>query len=280
MVLALLLTGCASGNALPPAGSNPTTTPVEPSAAPGTSTPPGFAPVDTGFPVTATPRPIVMPGGRLGLLGDFSEAQREAARRHAFKLSTTVQAPQTPGPQEIFLPTGEKVTTRVIDAAEAYQAMTSLPDDPTAIEIVEIERIKATVTTDRGRIDIPAWSFHLAGGGEVTWPAIDPSLFWNPDNLKATTLGNGAIAQGSTLTVVLPDAPAPCPGHQPATNEAVAVESDLSVTLSVKTVGDPGECVRTQEVKTKKYKIELSKPVGNRLVLDTGGGVFDVATAP
>ncbi|MEU5693632.1 hypothetical protein [Actinosynnema sp. NPDC020468] len=270
LVLAVLLAGCGASAQQPGAG---TATPSDPTQASEETTVPGIAPKDTGFPIDAKPRPIVLVGSPLVVdKGFHTDAEKADVGRGGFTFVGT--PPKTPDPQDVQLPDGQ-VKLSLISALDAVRAM-SVEQVDNPVKLVKAEEGTYEFLSDRGKLALPSWRFTTESGTELVWPAPVPEAFWGMGINQPSTSAPSATESGSTLEVVMESAPSPCPGDQPATAEPVVHESDKSVIVSVKINGEVGDCPRDLALHTQAYQVKLAKPLGARLLLDTGGGVVPV----
>ncbi|MFE2755278.1 hypothetical protein ACFXGA_25075 [Actinosynnema sp. NPDC059335] len=269
LALALLAAGCAARgeSALPDL--------PEQRAMPGA---PGrtAGPDPASFPVTASPRPIVLIGSPPALVRTAgSEQEKVAAGSGRFTFGGV--EPPTPGPVSVRLPDGP-ATFPVIGVREALTAMSADGRDGDPLEFVAVELGTAEFPTDRGRRELPAWRFSTALGSVWAWPAITPDAFWRLGEV-GFALDQGAVADGRQLEVQLPAPAPPCPGEEPTVLEPVVEEGATAVKVGVRTVsGGGGSCVRDAMYRSQTYTVTLAEPLGARLLVDDNGGVFAVAT--
>ncbi|MEU4740170.1 hypothetical protein AB0G02_06835 [Actinosynnema sp. NPDC023658] len=229
VVGALVTAGCAATAASTlSVGSDPT--------AP-THLPAQYAPPQPGdFPVTATPRPIVL----------FSP----------------------PGPASVPLP-GGPATLPLIDVGAAVDAMSEGGREGPPQELVSAELSTAAYLTDRGPLELPVWKFRTAWGSDRMWPAVTPEAFWKGAEQSRMTFG-ATTSDGLELRVRFPEPSPPCPGEAPAVTEAVVTERPTVVEVRLRTVsGGGGTCVHAAILRgTKSYTVKLTEPLGARLLMD------------
>ncbi len=259
LALLLVLAGCATGR--PDSGAL-----VEI---------PGSAPA-VDFPVTASPRPIVVIGPILEVVDGFrNNEEKTGSLNGVYELAGPL--PNTPEATPVTLPDGP-VTLPFIGVDEALRAMSEpkagAGTRPT-MKLVSAEFGTADFHTDRGRWALPAWRFTTEAGSVVAWPALPRTAFWKPGEVRPA-ITSGPASGSDELTVTLPAPPAPCSGDAPARNEPVLHETDNVVSVGVRTIGTVGECPRTLALITQPYQVKLAKPLGNRLLVDEAGGVIVV----
>lgn len=261
LAVAAVLTGCgANHDSASPAPLSTSPTPVD-------------------FPVTAKPRPVVLLGSRVEVVDGYRSGEEKlGAAEGGFEFVGT--PPATPEPATVTLPDGP-ARLSFVSAADALQAISAPPrgkgQQNAPVRLVGAEFGTAEFTTDRGRWALPAWRFTTEAGSVVATPALAPDLFWRLGEVRpaVTTSATGA---GTDLTVSMPKAPEPCPGDEPARNEPVVTESETSVTVTVRTIGEVGDCPRTLALVVQPYEVKLTEPLGNRLLVDGQGGVVAVTT--
>ncbi|WP_433264484.1 hypothetical protein ACQPZF_35210 [Actinosynnema sp. CS-041913] len=284
LALAVLLTGCATANH------------SEGRQAPSAAPPPA------DFPVSASPRPIVLIGPMLEVVDGFRDGDEKlGSASGAFEFAGLL--PATPEPAAVTLPDGPTTVT-FIGPADALRAMaaqaggpkatppgttplfTTGPDTappnptpaPPAVKLVAAEFGAAEFPTDRGPWTLPAWRFTTEAGSVVAWPALPPAAFWKPGEVRPAIVSGPATGGGTELTVTMASPPYPCLGDEPARNEPVVAETDTAVTVTLRTIGEVGDCPRTLALMTEPYQVKLAKPLGNRLLVDDQGGVIAVTT--
>ncbi|MEV0681915.1 hypothetical protein AB0I60_35880 [Actinosynnema sp. NPDC050436] len=236
--------------------------------------------VGTTFPVARSPRPVVVIGDLVQVVGGLRGEDKVDVL--AGRLDFTGQHADAPPAAPVTLPDGAQATLPLIGSADALSALTrprttTTPSTPPS-KLVAVEFGTAEFPTDRGPWTAPAWLFTTEAGSVLAWPAPEPGAFWRPGEVRPAVTTGEASTNDRELVVSMPSAPSPCPGDEPARNEAVVRESADTVTVGVRTVGHVGECARTLAVTTQPYRVRLADPLGGRLLVDQDGGVVAVTT--
>ncbi|HEX6685705.1 MAG TPA: hypothetical protein VF062_23215 [Candidatus Limnocylindrales bacterium] len=214
------------------------------------------------FPVDADPRPLVLIGDPVSSVQGFSTDNG--------KLAFTMGRIDPDG----------KVPP---EAAEAFSVLTeakqAAPPEVQPIKVISAVKGTAAFFTDRGAKQFPAWTFELTESlGPVAVLAV------KPDFTSGHALSNAKVsADGMTLTVPMAKASEPCPGEARITYEAESLESATAVAVGLKPVtgevapGETGNCAHDLVYRTADYTIRLSKPLGNRVLVDASGNVLPVS---
>jgi hypothetical protein len=237
-----------------------------------------------GFPVRATPRPIVALGE--GIVLDPAGGFRTAAQKTAYEEGRFVL--------RAALPVGPATFGRyhVVSAATAYRRLRGdSVNDHEQVPPLIVTRAKpgtATFVTDRGRIRLPAWRFFFDG---VAQPAevlalASPELFVAPPLHRFGPPGPGNSvedsakegAPGDRIEISFPGA---LPGTGPceANYRASAVAGERAVAVTITTIMAPvgsGQACPAIAV-TRTVTLHLARPLGARvLVSATDGGAIPV----
>ncbi|ROP40471.1 hypothetical protein [Saccharothrix texasensis] len=236
----------------------------------GSDLPASVAPVAVDFPATAAPRPIVLFQPKLVTVEWQGLEEEKAATGYRF----TGVEPPTPGPTSVVLPDGP-ATLPLISVRDAVAALPGGGRDG-EVELVSAELGTAAFTTDRGRLELPAWRFRSSFGSVYAWPAVTPEAFWKRGE-EIIGSHHARTTDGVRLEVELGAPPTPCRGDAPAVKEPVVTETETSVVIGVRTTGPVGECARTAIYVPRYYPVTLAKPLGSRvLVFEEDGGIIPV----
>lgn len=230
------------------------------------------------FPAEAKPRPIVLTGG------SAVKVQKGFATGEA-KLAFSMGLIEPDGKLPASGPATVKVDGSDFPALSPTDAFAKLKlaeggksePVPAPIKVVSVKLDTDTFLTDRGSRELPAWVFELTDTlGPISVLAFTPE--W-----VSTSIGfdnNRVSADGLTLTVILPAAPAPCPGDSQISYSAEVLESPTAVAVGLR-VDNPqvqlGSCARDMMLRTAEYRVKLAKPLGGRVLVDTQGMVMAVS---
>ncbi|MFI1352632.1 hypothetical protein ACH4TV_03425 [Streptomyces sp. NPDC020898] len=172
---------------------------------------------------------------------------------------------------------GKSLTLPLLDAQQTYTALDRF-DDPREPQLTVTGATlgKMTIATSRGPAAVPAWLFTLEGYDEpLKRVALRPSKLPKPPigpagdtPTELTQLPRlvEVSEDGRTVTVLAQH------GSCDDGPRVDALETDGSVALSatVAYVEQEGAC--TADMKSKKVKVELERPVGDRILLDAYKG--------
>jgi hypothetical protein len=239
------------------------------------------------FPVTRTPRPILLLGEPLRETGYHTDDAKMAVATGRYELATTLPSTQ-PATSTATLPDGT-FQLPIISAAQAYERLrgTGNPanapgESPAPLQITRVELGTASFHTDRGALDLPAWLFHAPDSREpLAWPAPHPDAFWRLGDLPfAWDACDGRLAADAvTLTVTMP-APHPgaCPGDPIYRYDPVVVEESTFVAVGVRpeiVSIAPGprqdDCGYDLVLRMQQYTVTLATPLGNRVLVSSSG---------
>lgn len=224
----------------------------------------------SGFPVTDTPRPVVMVGQRVAApAGGFPTGDAKVAFGQGL-----IEAPSS-------LPTGPATAEGypLITAAAAWAELTAVPGrtgipTPTTPLVTTAVRFgSGTFETDRGPRDLPAWLFSFQG---MTDPAAvlalaPPAVVFPPASAgypsrDPSVMGALLDADGRTLTIKVFGAPA---GTGPCTADYTldVAESSTAVAFLVvtHTHGQAGPACISIGV-LRKVTTTLGAPLGARVL--------------
>jgi hypothetical protein len=239
------------------------------------------------FPVTRTPRPILLLGAPLRETGYHTGDAKLAVATGRYKLATTLPSTQ-PATSTATLPDGT-FPLPIITAAQAYESLrgsgnpANAPDaNPAPLLITRVELGMVPFPTDRGALDLPAWLFHAPESFEpLAWPAPHPDAFWHLGDLTfAGDTSDGRLAADTiTLTVSMP-APNPgaCPGDPIYRHHPVVLEESTAVAVGVRreiVSIAPGprrdDCGYDLMLRVQPYTVTLAAPLGKRVLVSNSG---------
>jgi len=246
MLLLLMLTACAQ----PPAASAPMA---------GSGEVGGPAPVSArslekwaSFPVQADPRPLVLFGEPVSIREGFTDGDGKVAFAEG-RVDADGKVPP--------------------EAAEAFEKLTKPGSGGPRLKVLSARKGTAAFATDRGPRDLPAWIFELTQTlGPVAVLAVKPDY-----EAEYATFSAKVSADGATLTVMMNKADEPCPGEPRVTLEPQWLESPTAVAVGLKQVigpvepGEKGNCAHDLALHMAEYTISLDRPLGNRVLVDSGG---------
>ncbi len=238
-----------------------------------------------GFPASARPRPVIVAGegSVLAPVGGFSTG----ASKMAFLDGRYVLKARLPAPLSRF------DGYQVISAAAGYRLLRSdvspTPDrGRVRLSIRGVRLGRAVFETDRGRSDLPAWQFFLAGVADpADVLAIASSDLYATPRLRKLAAGVGdsedesatVSPNGKRLTVSFIGAQA---GTKPcdASYGASALADRNAVVVTITTTSSPavpaGEACDLVGYR-RTAVIDLAKPLGGRvLVANTDGAAITV----
>jgi hypothetical protein len=285
-VLASMVTGCARGV---PGSPGPG---IEPPPGVGSELDPAVLDAWRDFPVTRSPRPILLLSGPLRETGYHTDDAKLAVATGRYEL--VAKLPSTrPAGRPVALPDGP-YTLPLITATEAFERLRATGDpgnapgaDPTPLRITKVELGSAPFGTDRGERELPAWLFHAPDSFEpLAWPALAPEAFWRLGDLPPAgdTLDAKLAADGVTLTVTMP-APYPgaCPGDPIYRHVPVVIERATAVAVGVRAEVvsiAPGprrdDCGYDAMLRLKEYTVRIRTPLGHRVLIGASGGPVPV----
>jgi hypothetical protein len=239
------------------------------------------------FPVTRTPRPILLLGAPLRETGYRTDDAKMAVMAGRYELATTLPSTQ-PATSPATLPDG-MFQLPIITAAQAYERLrgTGNPanapgESPAPLRITRVELGRASFRTDRGALDLPAWLFHAPDSFEpLAWPAPHPDAFWRLGDFSfGLDVSDGRLAADAvTLTVTMP-APYPgaCPGDPIYRHDPVVLEESTVVAVGVRreiVSIAPGprrdDCGYDLVLRLQQYTVTLAAPLGNRVLVSSAG---------
>ncbi|WP_367319424.1 hypothetical protein [Streptomyces sp. HUAS ZL42] len=200
---------------------------------------------------------------------------KEAYARRNFVLLGELPA-EAPADGQIKWRSGGSLTLPLMDARSAYETLAGGGDDGPHLTVTGAKLGETTLTTSRGPATVPAWLFTLEGyDTPLRRIALSPSKLPAPPIGEAAEVPGDALwplrglvrvaGDGRSVTVV---------AEHGACDDGPAVdvlETDGSVVLSASVVGTgDGDC--TMQLLGKEMTVKLSRPMGDRLLLDAFTG--------
>jgi hypothetical protein len=231
------------------------------------------------FPADQVPRPIVLPG--------YSPQQCSEVKP-SFQPAT-----QSPGEAVASWTDGTVRTLTAISEADAIKAMRSVSPNCPLITVLPVTAGRFGTTrlhTDRGLATMSAWLF--TGGvfevvpgrqmpvGQLAFPALPRSAFWGTDLEPAGPISEAVVSlSGETLNYYFLGGP---PAGSCAENyTAVVAESAHAVVIAIQSnpgrpLAGPFACERWSDMRS--VTVQLSTPLGGRVVIDAAGGVVEACS--
>lgn len=263
--LAMLLVGCGGLGT----GTVPDPTP-----------PSGALAAWVDFPADRNPRPIVlldMPPLYPGF--DANNNSKIAAYCGKFQLKFQ---PSSVAPTQATAtwPDGTIAPVAAMSAADAYRVIVAAPQMTStdcsvapALAVTAARLGTAGFRTDRGTAQMSAWLFTITGAtGDVAYPAIAPSAFWDLSRSKLSGNSGGTVsADGRTLTYGFVG------GECDAGYKSAVAESATAVAVAVVAIPKGGVSMACPAVGVlRTINVALASPLGGRVVLDDSGRVESV----
>ncbi|GAA1630615.1 hypothetical protein ACFQY4_36495 [Catellatospora bangladeshensis] len=299
LAAALLLAACtATGQPGSPPGQAgaPQAAPVTPGGAlpppGGAVSPPSGAAAKlldqwTAFPVSGSRRPLVLLGEDVRADGYTGGGVAPGVAR----LETTLPG-DGPRRVRIELPGGGSAELPAISARQALDALMQgglPPADYFAgpvspLRITNVVLGTASFHTDRGDLTLPAWLFTSPQvRGPMPVPAPAREAFWRPGQHGYRAAVAMLDADGVTLQVRMRAKGPGCPG-EPSTPPwtAEVAESATAVVVSLRFPPTPTglkPCIQPAIGYSAWYKVRLSVPLGDRVVLTAEEGLHAVRRA-
>jgi hypothetical protein len=274
------LASCADPAPPPEMRTLPLTDPAPPGGAQHGEDPTAGLRKWADFPVTATPRPLVLVGPQvIDPAGGFRSGEdKEAYGNGAIDFPASwAMAPAEAG--------GYKIVSAGLAARPLAPAAKVGGSAPGRLRVTAVRLGTARFTTDRGELSLPAWLFSFDRVADpATVLAIDPSERFTSPTGGAASPGAGAAkmsADGRTLTVSYI-------GGQPGTGgcagdqTAAAVETRTAVAVvftPVPTPPDPSgyACPAIGVIRTTT--VTLARPLGPRVLITPAGDPYPVVPA-
>lgn len=224
-----------------------------------------------GFPVDASPRPVVLTGAAINdpATGFTNAAEKIAYLSGDFDLGTALpSAPRASGGQPIMSASDALAILRGQGAGA--------PAPTTALRITDVHLGNSTFSTDRGPRSLPAWIFTLAG---VTDPAgvlaIPPAHRWpqsgQPHHPARFTVTFSSDRHRATISFVGgPSGNGPC-GAEYSIHLA---QSSTAVEVSIQQLPSPNTSSATACTTialSRSLTVTLNPALGNRVMVDSSG---------
>jgi len=297
-VAALLLVGCAAApSSQAPGAGQPSGSSTPGSSSPGSGQPHdgvGIAAPPSGgdpqtalagwqaFPVTSTPRPLVLTDGNVlnPPTGFATGDQKLAYVDGQFTLATTL--PTGPATAAGYPLVSAKAALDQLRHAPGTNSRSAAPP----LRVTEATLTSASFGTDRGPRLLPAWRFTLTGvPGAVQVLAVTPERLWPPKPLPLGSMDQASItADGQTVTYTFfggPAGPPPCGSDY----TGKATESRTAAVLSVQVVTPHANTSPSQGQgqvacpaigAQRTVTVRLAAPLGDRVLLTAQGTPISV----
>ncbi|MEU6408601.1 hypothetical protein [Microbispora sp. NPDC046933] len=225
------------------------------------------------FPAERHPRPIVLLGDLPGTSGAAKGANRAEA---SIPLPT-----KNPGSTVVALSDGEARLGQV-SAAEAFGALAAhvarIPGEPREIRIVGSQYGVREWDTDRGPTKLPTWTFLTDSGGTAAWPALAPGAFWQLGELRhsVSVEVTSAGPEQTRLSTAMMWPPSDCGDDKPG-DDLLRYESESAVLIGLREAGSiRTDCDQNALGRMSERVIQLSKPLGGRVIIDPHGNPVPV----
>jgi hypothetical protein len=213
------------------------------------------------FPVDADPRPLVLAGPTVRILGGYKSG---GAKRAAF---TGRPAPDP----------GVDVPAEVVAAVTPHAALP--PGEAAALRITAATLGEAEFVTDRGPRTLPAWFLEFADMNGPT-VVLDPAVAagaWPAVTPDGSPMSDAVLhGDGRTLTFSFLGSPARYTDYP----EAVVLESDTAVVVSPVDVDKANtDGIRLLYAERRSVQVVLAAPLGARVLADWHQGQAVPVTA-
>jgi hypothetical protein len=226
------------------------------------------------FPADQVPRPILLLGASLSECAELAPT---------FQPST-----QSPGQATASWADGAVRTYTAISEADAIRAMRTVHQSCPLITALPVTAGRfGTISfhTDRGLSIMSAWLFTggVAEGhpvGQLAYPALPPTAFWGTDLAPAGPISD-AIVSMSGRTVAYYFLGGPPEGPCAEDYKAVVAESPQAVAIAIQSnpgrpLAGPMTCDLMSDMRS--ITVQLSTPLGGRVVVDASGGVVEACS--
>jgi hypothetical protein len=237
--------------------------------------------------VAAGHSPVVIVGDRTGQIGDWELAVGD--NNKLALMSGVVEAdaslpPETPPNGEVRWHDGTTATVPLVSAPQAVAAIRAETSQPCSecipLRITASRLTTGPIETSRGSATAPVWEFTVQGTSvRVTRVAIANPVTvvpppWDPNDPPvgiAIESASGTVG-GRQLTVAFVGA---VPGDQGCGEDysAESVESDLAVVVIVIRHPHAGSGFCTDVGASRTAVVELTRPLGDRAVLEVQQGL-------
>ena len=240
------------------------------------------------FPATADPRPIVWIDGPALIQGFPSGDAKIAASCKKLELGPGVVLPaQGPDRATARWPNGEVVSYSAITAADAFAGWKAMPGmkdgsicEVPALVVTAVRWGTTGFSTDRGRAQMSAWLFDVAGVGTFEYPGVARDGLWGgtmTTNANATTVG---VTSADDRTLTLHFIGGPSEGGCRIDYTPVSFESTRAVAVQlVAKLSANGAAACDAVGYAREATLTLKAPLGGRVLVDQGGNVSPVCAA-
>jgi hypothetical protein len=226
------------------------------------------------FPVDEEPRPILLLGASMSGCAELAPT---------FQPST-----QSPGQAMASWADGTVRRYTAISEADAIRAMRTVRQNCPLITALPVTGGRfGTISfhTDRGLSIMSAWLFTggVAEGhpvGQLAYPALPRTAFWGTDLAPAGPISNAIVSiSGRTLAYYFLGGPPE--GSCAEDYKAVVTESPQAVAIAIQSnpgrpLAGPFACERWSDMRS--VTVQLSTPLGGRVVIDAAGGVVEACS--
>lgn len=238
---------------------------------------PQISPVQrwAGFPINASPRPLVIVGSTVNGPDAFLTDAAKLAFIHG-QIDLRTQLPTGPTNANGYPLISAAAALAMLQPSGPESSVS--PELATRLDVTAVKLGTSVFSTDRGDRTLPAWQFSFAGvEGVVSVLAISPAATWSPSNAASPTAGPPLVGRATvgadqrTLTVGFIGAragTAPCT----ASYDVSVTESTTAVVVSVIAHQHYAPNVAcTQVGYWVTATAQLSAPLGPRVVLNAAG---------
>lgn len=231
-----------------------------------------------GFPIHASPRPIVLAGSPVLGPSKFPNGQAKVDYIDGvFRLEAPL--PSGPATSDGYPIVGARAALALLRAQSHPSASPTSSDGTAGLAIIGARLGTGTFATDRGDRVLPAWLFSLAGvEGVAAVLAVSPEAQWSPPGAPAPPAGGGFV-NGATmgpdrrsLTAGFTGAPA---GEGPCTSSygLTLSESPTAVIVIVTEYSHSSPTTLCATVgRWRTATAVLASPLDGRVVLDGVSG--------
>jgi len=224
------------------------------------------------FPVTASPRPIVLTGPKVvaPARGFATSEDKFAFMSGQFDVTVTLPTATTSRDGGTVISAADAITLLRRSGASNRPA-------PTRLSITEVRLGSATFWTDRGQRSLPAWEVAFKGVSDpAAVLALPDSEIWPPVMLLSDDGPVGAVTvspDGREITLSFA-------GSRPGCGFDYSVEvatSNTAVMLALRSVPVPAPEPSTQPScgldigYRRTVQVHLDEPLGNRVIIDENG---------
>ena len=231
-----------------------------------------------GFPIHASPRPIVLAGSPVLGPSKFPNGQAKLDYIDGvFRLEAPL--PSGPATSDGYPVVGARAALALLRAQSHPSASPTSSGGTAGLAIIGARLGTGTFATDRGDRTLPAWLFSLANvEGAVAALAVSSKAQWFPPGTPAPATGGGFVngasvaPDGRTLTAGFTGAPA---GEGPCTSRygLTLSESPTAVVVIVTEYSHSSPTTLCPAVgRSRTATAVLASPLGGRVVLDAVSG--------